>query len=237
MLELGPTTPPFVPAQEPRNSSSQNSVRPGRDRPLRPLEIKRRQSAIWSFSRASISSCNSAMDACSTRFRARSSATSSSRSSRSLTRRLSAPAATPTSGFGPSPMRSSSVALVLPTRWCDGQSGLPRTRTYTLRSMPHASGRVLWRASAPELGELLGEGSALVVTGSSSGRTQRHVHRVDAEQVLGVTVRQDRFDAATECTQLVDLHPTGSRSRCGATHTPRSDRRPWRVTSTTRATP
>jgi hypothetical protein len=200
MLELGPTTPPFVPAQEPRNSSSQNSVRPGRDRPLRPLEIKRRQSAISSFSRASISSCNSAMDACSTRFRARSSATSSSRSSRSLIRRLSAPAAAATSGFGPSPIRSSPVALVLPTRWCDGQSGLP----------PHAHlhpsvdasrlGRVLWRASAPELGELLGEGSALVVTSPSGGRAQRRIHRVGAEHVLGVAIREDRFDPAAACS-------------------------------------
>ena len=33
--------------------------------------------------------------------------------------------------------------------------------------------------------------------GSSSGRTQRQIHRVGAEHVLGVAVREDRFDTAS----------------------------------------
>ena len=60
-------------------------------------------------------------------------------------------------------------------------------------------------ASAPEFGELLGEGSALVVTGSSGGRTQRQIHRIGAEHVLGVAVREDRFDSAAACAEFVDL--------------------------------
>jgi hypothetical protein len=57
---------------------------------------------------------------------------------------------------------------------------------------------VSW-ASAPEFGELLGKGSALVVTSPSSGRTQRQIHRIGAEHVLGVAVRGDRFDSAAAC--------------------------------------
>jgi hypothetical protein len=56
--------------------------------------------------------------------------------------------------------------------------------------------RLVSRASAPELGELPGKGSALVVTGSSGGRTQRRIHRIGAEHVLGVAIREDRLDAA-----------------------------------------
>ena len=59
--------------------------------------------------------------------------------------------------------------------------------------------RLVSRASAPEFGELLGKGSALVVTGSSGGRTQRQIHRIGAEHVLGVAVREDRFDSAAAC--------------------------------------
>jgi len=51
----------------------------------------------------------------------------------------------------------------------------------------------------PEFGELLGEGSALVVTGSSSGRTQRQIHRIGAEHVRGVAIREDRLDSAAAC--------------------------------------
>ena len=73
-----------------------------------------------------------------------------------------------------------------------------------LRITTHASGLdpgealVSW-ASAPEFGELLGKGSALVVTGSSGGRTQRQIHRIGAEHVLGVAVREDRLDSAAAC--------------------------------------
>ena len=56
--------------------------------------------------------------------------------------------------------------------------------------------RLISRASAPEFGELPGEGSALVVTGSSSGRTQRQIHQIAAECVAGVAVREDGFDSA-----------------------------------------
>ena len=58
-------------------------------------------------------------------------------------------------------------------------------------------GRV--QASAPEFGELLGKRSALVVTGSSGGRTQRCIHRIGAEHVLGLAVRRDHFDSAAAC--------------------------------------
>ena len=61
------------------------------------------------------------------------------------------------------------------------------------------------RASAPELAELPGERPALVVPGSSGGRTQRRIHRVGAEHVLGVAAREDRLDAAAACAELVDL--------------------------------
>jgi hypothetical protein len=54
-------------------------------------------------------------------------------------------------------------------------------------------------ASAPEFGELPGKGSPLVVTSPSSGRAQRQVHRIGAEHVLGVAVREDRFDSAAAC--------------------------------------
>ena len=52
---------------------------------------------------------------------------------------------------------------------------------------------------APEFGELLGKGSALVVTGSSGGRTRRQIHQIDAECVAGVAIREDRFDSAAAC--------------------------------------
>ncbi len=51
-------------------------------------------------------------------------------------------------------------------------------------------------ASAPEFGELLGKGPALVVTGSSGGRTRRQIHQIAAECVAGVAVREDGFDSA-----------------------------------------
>ena len=56
--------------------------------------------------------------------------------------------------------------------------------------------RLISRASAPEFGELLGKGSALVVTGSSGGRTRRRIHQIAAECVAGVAVREDGFDSA-----------------------------------------
>src|SRR4051812_25073570 len=56
---------------------------------------------------------------------------------------------------------------------------------------------VSW-ASAPEFGELPGKGSALVVTGSSGGRTRRRIHLIGAqsEYVAGVAVREDGSDSA-----------------------------------------
>src|SRR5450755_3199975 len=54
---------------------------------------------------------------------------------------------------------------------------------------------VSW-ASAPEFGELPGKGSALVVTGSSGGRTRRQIHQIAAECVAGAAVREDGFDSA-----------------------------------------
>lgn len=60
-------------------------------------------------------------------------------------------------------------------------------------------GSGLSRASAPEFGELLGKASALVETGSSSGRTRRQIHQIAAECVAGVAIRQDRFDSAAAC--------------------------------------
>jgi hypothetical protein len=56
--------------------------------------------------------------------------------------------------------------------------------------------RLISRASAPEFGELLGKGRALVVTGSSGGRTRRQIHQIAAECVAGVAIRQDGFDSA-----------------------------------------
>jgi hypothetical protein len=56
--------------------------------------------------------------------------------------------------------------------------------------------RLISRASAPEFGELLGKGPALVVTGSSGGRTRRQIHQIAAECVAGVAIRQDGFDSA-----------------------------------------
>ena len=53
-----------------------------------------------------------------------------------------------------------------------------------------------FEGSAPEFGELLRAGSALVVTGLSSGRTQRQIHRIGAEHGLGVAVGEDSFDSA-----------------------------------------
>jgi hypothetical protein len=61
------------------------------------------------------------------------------------------------------------------------------------------TGRLVSWESAPEFGELLGEASALVVTSSSSRRTQRQIHRIGAEHVLGVAVREDRLDSAAAC--------------------------------------
>src|SRR6476661_3447977 len=65
--------------------------------------------------------------------------------------------------------------------------------------------RLFSPASAPEFGELLGKGSALVATGSSGGRTQRQIHRVGAEHVLGGAVREDGFDPAAACAEVGDL--------------------------------
>jgi hypothetical protein len=45
-----------------------------------------------------------------------------------------------------------------------------------------AESTVSW-ASAPEFGELLSKGPALVVTSSSGGRTRRQIHHVDTERV------------------------------------------------------
>jgi hypothetical protein len=56
--------------------------------------------------------------------------------------------------------------------------------------------RLISRASAPEFGEPPGKGSALVVTGSSGGRTRRQIHQIAAECVAGVAVREDGFDSA-----------------------------------------
>src|SRR4051812_12315054 len=52
------------------------------------------------------------------------------------------------------------------------------------------------RASAPEVGQLLGNRSPLLVTGPSGGGTQRHIHRVGAEQVLRPAFREDRLHSA-----------------------------------------
>ena len=46
------------------------------------------------------------------------------------------------------------------------------------------------RASFPELAGLLGKRSALVVAGPSSRRTQRQIHRMGAEHVLGAVAVQ-----------------------------------------------
>jgi hypothetical protein len=54
-------------------------------------------------------------------------------------------------------------------------------------------------ASAPEFGELLGKGSALLVTGSSGGRTRRQIHHIVAECGARVAIREDRFDSAAAC--------------------------------------
>ena len=59
--------------------------------------------------------------------------------------------------------------------------------------------RLISWASAPEFGELLGKGSALVVTGSSGGRTRRRIHQIGAERVAGVAIREDGFDSAAAC--------------------------------------
>jgi hypothetical protein len=83
--------------------------------------------------------------------------------------------------------------------------GFVQAEIHSARRPPRAapssrrSTRLISRASAPEFSELLGEGSALVVTGSSNGRTQRQIHRIRAEHVLGVAVREDRFDSAAAC--------------------------------------
>ena len=56
--------------------------------------------------------------------------------------------------------------------------------------------RLILGASAPEFGESLGKRSALVVTGSSGGRTRRQIHQIAAECVAGVVVREDGLDSA-----------------------------------------
>jgi hypothetical protein len=56
--------------------------------------------------------------------------------------------------------------------------------------------RLISRTSAPEFGELPGKGSALLVTGSSGGRTRRQIHQIAAERIAGVAVREDGFDSA-----------------------------------------
>ena len=81
----------------------------------------------------------------------------------------------------------------------------PPVRDRPLGLTPRLRGGAGIRLSAPEFGELLGKGSALVVAGSSRGRTQRQIHRVGAEHVLGVAVREDRLDSAAACAELVDL--------------------------------
>jgi len=61
---------------------------------------------------------------------------------------------------------------------------------------PRHPSRLISRASAPEFGELLGKGPALVVTGSSGGRPGRQIHQIAAECVAGVAIREDGFDSA-----------------------------------------
>jgi hypothetical protein len=60
----------------------------------------------------------------------------------------------------------------------------------------------------------------LVVTSPSGGRTQRQIHRIGAEHVLGVAIREDRIDSAAACAQLVDLrrklHAPLQRMPCSA---------------------
>lgn len=74
-----------------------------------------------------------------------------------------------------------------------------RTRGGRKQVSSRLPSRLVSWASAPEFGELCGKGSALVVASSSSGRTQRQIHRIGAEHVLGVAVREDRFDSAAAC--------------------------------------
>ena len=52
--------------------------------------------------------------------------------------------------------------------------------------------------------ELLGKGSALVVTGSSGGRTRPRVHEIDAECV-GVAIREHGFDSPPRARVIVGL--------------------------------
>src|SRR5215472_18793663 len=65
--------------------------------------------------------------------------------------------------------------------------------------------RLVSLASAPEFGELLGKGSALVVTGSSGGRTRRQIHQSGAECVAGIAIREDGFDCAAAGAELLGL--------------------------------
>jgi hypothetical protein len=80
--------------------------------------------------------------------------------------------------------------------------------------------RSRWCSRSPELGELLGQGSALVLTGSSGGGSQRRVHRIGAEHPLEAEVGKDRLDPAAACAQLVglggELHPPVQRVPCPA---------------------
>ncbi len=60
-------------------------------------------------------------------------------------------------------------------------------------------------ASAPEFGELLGKGSALVVTASRGLQTRRRIQRIDVEYVAGAAIRENSLDSAAICAQFVDL--------------------------------
>ena len=61
------------------------------------------------------------------------------------------------------------------------------------------NGRLAAGASAPEFVELIGEGSALVVTGPSGWWARRQIHRIDAKRFAGIVIREDGFDPAAAC--------------------------------------
>ena len=77
--------------------------------------------------------------------------------------------------------------------------------------------RLVSRASAPEVGELLGKGSALVVTSSSGGRTCRQIHHVDTERVERLAVRKvvstllPRARSSSTCAASCMPHSCGCR--------------------------
>jgi hypothetical protein len=78
----------------------------------------------------------------------------------------------------------------------------PPPRPSAIRGMSRCRrlpSRLVSYASAPEFGELLGKGSALIVTGSSGGPTRRRIHHIDAECVARVAIREDRRDSAAAC--------------------------------------